>query len=121
MKVAVVGSRKYPNLPQVRRFVLSLPKDTVLISGGAIGVDREAEIAAHLSGFKVQIFYPDWKKHGKSAGLLRNQDIVDAADRVVFFWDGSSRGTFHTISLAKKSGKPWEVFASRRTPVSTVL
>ena len=33
------------------------------------------------------------KKYGKRAGILRNRDIVDAADIVVAFWDGKSPGT----------------------------
>jgi nucleoside 2-deoxyribosyltransferase len=78
----------------------------VVVSGGARGVDLEAEGAARARGLAVQIFPADWDKYGKRAGFLRNQQIVDAADTVVAFHDGVSRGTLHTIGLAKAAGKP---------------
>ena len=37
---------------------------------------------------------------------MRNPDIVAAADRVVAFWDGTSRGTADSIEIARKTGKP---------------
>jgi predicted Rossmann fold nucleotide-binding protein DprA/Smf involved in DNA uptake len=118
MKIAVVGSRAHPNLLEVRRFVFSLPLGTIIVSGGAAGVDHEAEVSAYLKGFAVEIFQANWKKHGKSAGLLRNHDIVAAADRVVVFWDGKSRGAMHTAAIAKAAGKPYEVRLCRRAPVN---
>jgi predicted Rossmann fold nucleotide-binding protein DprA/Smf involved in DNA uptake len=37
MKVAIVGSREYPNLSKVRAYIITLPIDTVIVSGGARG------------------------------------------------------------------------------------
>lgn len=116
MRIAIVGSRDYANLAAVRRYVLSLPKDTIIISGGARGVDREAELAAYEAGLQVEIFFADWKTHGKDAGFIRNHEIVKSADRIVAFWDGRSRGTAHTIGLAKIASKPFEVIRCRRAP-----
>jgi len=48
---------------------------------------------------------PDWNKFGKATGFIRNQQIVDACDVVLAFWYGKSKGTEHTISLAKKAKK----------------
>ena len=48
---------------------------------------------------------PDWVKHGKSAGFVRNELIVSDADIVFAFWDGKSKGTAHDIQLAKKQNK----------------
>jgi hypothetical protein len=42
--------------------------------------------------------------------MIRNQDIVNAADKVVAFWDGVSKGTKNTIDTAKKLGKEVTVF-----------
>lgn len=109
MKIAIVGSRAFKRLDLVRDYVNSLPEDTVVISGGAAGVDIVAELAARKRKLSVQIFPADWKKFGKQAGFLRNHDIVTAADAVVAFWDGVSRGTAHTMHLAELAGKPVEV------------
>lgn len=110
MKIAIVGSRGYSDLSRVREYVKALPWGSVVVSGGARGVDSAAEQAAKEAGLEVLIFLPDWNKHGKKAGFLRNIDIVNAADKVVAFWDKVSRGTKHSMDLATKAGKTLEVF-----------
>jgi hypothetical protein len=106
MKIAIVGSRDYAHLDRVRDFVKALPAGTTVISGGARGVDEAAEAMAYAIGLPVQSFPADWATHGKKAGILRNAEIVAAADEVVAFWDGISAGTRSSIELAQKAGKP---------------
>lgn len=110
LKIAIVGSRDYANLPQIRHYVQSLPRGTIIVSGGARGVDSVAEAAAVECGLQTLIFYPDWDKHGRSAGFIRNNDIIKSSDIVVAFWDGVSRGTLSSINLAKKYGKPLVIY-----------
>ena len=105
MKVAIVGSRDYPDPEAVRTYVRSLPKDTTVISGGARGVDSWAVEEAIKAGLETEVFPADWKLYGKSAGYRRNSQIVAAADKVIAFWDGKSRGTKHSMDLADKEGK----------------
>ncbi len=109
MKIAIVGSRDFRNFDMVNTYVNSLPDDTVIVSGGARGVDTCAEIAAKKRGLRTIIHPADWNKHGKKAGFLRNSDIVNDADKVVAFWDGKSRGTKHSIDLANIRGKQLEI------------
>ena len=108
-KVAIVGSRDYPRLDRVREYVTGLPAETVVVSGGARGVDRTAQRAAEERGLSIQVWPALWDAHGKRAGYLRNRLIVETADRIVAFWDGQSKGTKHTIDLAIAAGKPVEV------------
>jgi predicted Rossmann fold nucleotide-binding protein DprA/Smf involved in DNA uptake len=110
MKIAIVGSRDYPNLQQVSQYVQTLPNYTVIVSGGARGVDRTAEQAARRCGLETDIYPADWNRYGKSAGYRRNAEIVAACDVVVAFWDGKSRGTSHTLDLARKAGKPITIY-----------
>jgi predicted Rossmann fold nucleotide-binding protein DprA/Smf involved in DNA uptake len=126
MKIAIVGSRDYKRLDKVRAFVASLPKDTVIISGGAAGVDLEAERAADKLGLKKEIFPADWnnlshpdavirtnkfgKKYDAIAGHRRNKLIVESADLVYAFWDRKSSGTKNSIQLAQKMGKEVVIF-----------
>ena len=121
ISVAIVGSRKYPNLPLVRDFVRMLPKGVDIISGGAKGVDQTAEFSARHYGHPVTVFAADWERWGKSAGFIRNQEIVDSADFVVAFWDGESKGTHHTVSLAKKGHVPHFIFGPEASDISEVL
>jgi len=110
MKIAIVGSRHYNNLDVVADYIRTWFKpDDTLLSGGAFGVDAIAELIAKDCQLTTQIFKPNWDKYGKSAGAIRNQQIVEAADKVVAFWDGQSKGTKITIDLTKKAGKPLEV------------
>ena len=102
MKVAIIGSRNYPELMKVREFVRALPDNTIVISGGAKGVDETAEEEAKKLGLEVISITPEWDKWGKYAGLKRNDMIVSMADEVVAFWDGVSRGTKYTIDKARE-------------------
>lgn len=107
MKIAIVGSRHCEAKEQVFHFVAGLAQrdaSTVILSGGAPGVDTWAEQAAKEYGLQTEIYKADWDTHGKSAGFIRNTTIVAEADKVVAFWDGKSRGTLDTINKAKKAG-----------------
>lgn len=105
-RIAIVGSRDYPVMDAVNQFVQSLPADTVVVSGGARGVDREAARAAKRRGLRTLIFLADWNTYGRRAGMIRNEQIVDHADQVVAFWDGRSPGTANTIQRARRKGLP---------------
>jgi hypothetical protein len=112
-KLAIIGSRKYPDEAQVRAFVRSLPPNTTIISGGAIGVDTWAIHEAELRGLDTFVIRPDYDQYGRGAPLIRNRQIIRAAEKVVAFWDGKSRGTGYTIGAARRLGRPVDVFTPR--------
>lgn len=106
MKVAVVGSRTFTDYNLLRQTLDTLyPQVSLIVSGGAKGADSLAERYAKEEGISTLIFKPDWKTHGKAAGFIRNKDIVEAADLVVAFWDGLSKGTKNSMEHAEKMGK----------------
>jgi len=109
-KVAIVGSRSWTDYEMVRDYVYSLADDDVVVSGGARGPDEWGQIYAEERGLDTLIFPADWATHGKRAGMLRNIDIVKACVRLVAFWSDESKGTAHSIGLARKAGKPVLVF-----------
>lgn len=124
MKVAIVGSRRFPKMYLVRNYVRQLPPMTVVVSGAGDekrdrvprdrwGVDEIAEDHAILCGLPVVSYPAQWKRADgtvdKGAGFKRNGLIVAQADRVVAFWDGQSRGTKDTIDKARKAGKPVQI------------
>lgn len=113
-RVAVIGSREYRDLYTVGWFVRGLPAGSVVISGGARGVDRAAAEAAKQAGHALVEHLPDYGTHGKRAPLVRNALIVEDCDRLVAFWDGASTGTMHTVGLARKAGKPVEIIEVKR-------
>lgn len=105
MKLAVVGSRTFTDFEFMKQ-ILDYHPCTHIISGGAKGADTLAKRYAAEKGISMKEFPADWNTHGKSAGYIRNKQIVDACDEVVAFWDGESKGTKHTMTLAEEAGKP---------------
>lgn len=109
MIVAIVGSRDYENLAAVQTYVRGLPPDTVVISGGAIGVDSDAIATAVACGLRTRVYLPDYVFYSdrpRFAPLARNRLIAAACDQLVAFWNGMSSGTAHVIREAELRGKP---------------
>ena len=110
MKLAIIGSRGFHDYELLKTEILIFSFEnsidiTEIVSGGAKGADKMAEIFAAENKLPTTIFLPDWDKHKKSAGFIRNKLIIDTADAVIAFWDGSSRGTLSSINLAKEKNK----------------
>jgi hypothetical protein len=111
VKVAIVGSRHFPELDRVRSFVGSLPAGATVVTGGASGVDAAAGEAARerqLGLIKLPPRFEESSDPGASA--RRNQQLVDAAEVLVAFWDGQSPGTRKTVERALDSGREVHVF-----------
>ena len=106
MTIAVIGSRGFNDYDKLKSSLEEYKdKATNFVSGGAKGADSLGERWARENNIPVKVFLPDWDKHGKSAGYKRNIDIVDNADIVIAFWDGVSKGTKHSIDLARTKSK----------------
>ena len=102
MKIAVIGSRGL-HAVDLEKY---LPRGTSeIVSGGAVGVDSDAERYARDNGIKMTVFLPDYARYGRGAPIVRNKQIVDYADEVIAFWDGTSRGTLSVIKYCEKQGK----------------
>jgi hypothetical protein len=108
IRLAVVGSRSFRDCKFMKE-ILQWYDVQQIISGGAHGADQHAATYANEHGIPLKELKPDWG-YGKSAGFRRNEQIVDACDEVVAFWDGKSRGTKHTINLAEEKGKPVSIY-----------
>ncbi len=103
MKVAVVGSRRLC----VEHLENYLPAETTeIISGGACGVDAAAREYALRRGLKLTEFLPEYSRYGRCAPLKRNLQIIERADLVLAFWDGTSKGTKNVIETCRKQGVP---------------
>ena len=115
--VGVVGSREFPTrrLFLVRDFVQKLPREsTVLVSGGADGVDRIAEETARICRLSRMICEPMAPRNAtreqyRQALLERNCRIVELSTRLQIFYNGVSNGTRHLIRFVMKSGKPFAI------------
>ena len=81
----------------------------VIVSGMALGADTLGEKYAKRRGYKIDYYPANWDKYGKSAGFIRNKEMVDIASAAICFWDGKSKGTKHTIDLCKEKGIPVKI------------
>ena len=114
MKIVVGGSRDFCAYKVLCEFLDTMldgtdASDVTLLSGGCRGADLLAEQYASERGIPVERHLPEWDKYGRAAGIHRNCEMVDEADKVVAFWDGKSRGTKSLIEYAKKRGKAADV------------
>lgn len=115
MKILIAGSRTIHipsetmlnDLNDFLNHIGSQKPVTEFISGGALGVDRCAEQLAFDLNVPMTINRPDWKTHGKKAGILRNQIMVDACNAALIYYDGVSKGTASTIKMLQKTTKPY--------------
>lgn len=118
-RVALVGSRNYVDYDIFKQNVDATlerwgltPECVVVVSGGAKGVDTLAERYAKecTATAAAMVFKPDWDTHGKKAGILRNADIIDAAEYCIAFPSHSGKGTQDSIKRANAKKIPTEVF-----------
>lgn len=105
MKTIVAGSRSITDINFVRNAIKSCNwKITEIVSGAARGVDRLGEAVAVEMGIPIALHPADWKRLGKAAGHIRNQEMSTYADALIACWDGVSPGTLNMIKTAKKDG-----------------
>lgn len=111
MRILVCGGRTYRDIEAMRRVLTandngSIPAPT-LIHGNAPGADRLAAHVAYGELFwRVLPFPADWDLHGRAAGPIRNQEMIDRGkpDLVLAFPGG--RGTADMVRRAEAAGVP---------------
>ena len=113
----VVGSRSFTDYELLVRTLDKLlinQKEVTIISGGAKGTDTLAEQYAVSKGYDCIVFNADWSRYGKSAGIIRNEQMHNYIAQYkyrgcVAFWDGQSKGSKHMYDLALKEGIPTRI------------
>jgi len=109
--IGIVGSRRRTDKHNVIKLVDSLPKNSVVVSGGCRGVDTWAELRAKQRGLRTLIFKPDLSNCKESYEIAkefyeRNKQIVEHSDVIIAFVSKNrSGGTENTLKWAKKLGK----------------
>ena len=87
----------------------------IVLNGFADGIDKLIGGLCDARGVakkQYPVTKEDWRTYGKRAGILRNTEMVDAADVVVGFWNGTSRGTKNCIEQALAASKLAMVYFS---------
>lgn len=107
MKVLVCGGRAYKDETRIREVLSAFHAAQPiarLIEGGAAGADARAAAWASANGVPWDTYVADWARHGKAAGPIRNQRMLDEGqpDVVIAFPGGA--GTAHMVKIARAAG-----------------
>lgn len=106
-KALVCGGRNYDERISLFEVLDTLRRErriTIIVHGAASGADKLAGMWARLRGVECVSYPADWKRHGRAAGPLRNQSMLDSErpDVVIAFPGG--RGTADMVGRARAAG-----------------
>lgn len=113
MIVLFTGSRDWTNVDKVVEVMLELPPDTVIVHGGARGLDTIVDRVAKAIGLKVIPYPADWSTNDAREGLYRNSQMLHESkpDKVLGFRTKlNSKGTNDMLKKAGQSGIPHEIY-----------
>ncbi|MFJ7590161.1 DUF2493 domain-containing protein [Streptomyces sp. NPDC097617] len=112
MKILVTGSRDWVDVEAIEREIFRVLYETKTVYGEAVlihgacptGADAMAARYATTMGMHVLAFPAQWDRWGKSAGFIRNTEMVDLdPDVCLAFIRSKSRGASMTADLAERA------------------
>jgi hypothetical protein len=107
MRVLVCGGRDFDDTRLFHAAMNQLHRGnrfTALIHGDAKGADRLADAWARQVLLPVLRFPADWNLHGRTAGAIRNQQmLVDGRPSLVVAFPGG-KGTADMVKRARAAG-----------------
>lgn len=115
LHILICGGRHFCDYNMLKSTVLShinsrgIPYQNIeIISGHCPGADALGEQFAKEHNATLKIFPARWKEYGRSAGPIRNKEMVDYISAfenkvVIAFVSPNSKGTRNTIALARKA------------------
>lgn len=111
MRILVTGSRDWDDWNTIAQTLTQINRDMGrehwIIQGGARGADDLARDVGRVLGWQVHTEPAKWAEHGKAAGFIRNQCMVDMhPDVCVVFRRNMSRGATDCGNRAEKAGIP---------------
>ena len=101
MRIGVTGGRDYMKVNVVREAITAyVPKTATLVHGAARGADTLCFQIAKRLGIQCEAHPAHWEAHGKAAGPIRNQEMVDSGLDLLLAFPGGS-GTADMVRRAK--------------------
>lgn len=116
LRIIITGSRNFTDynllckaMNQLNSIINTADK-VEIVSGASRGADQLGEKYAAEHGYEIKRFPADWEAYGKSAGHIRNREMVKYAIEengyLVAFWDGKSNDIKGIIDYATQIGMP---------------
>jgi predicted Rossmann-fold nucleotide-binding protein len=107
MKMVICGRRNYEPTELDAEMLVALFdyfEPEIVITGGAVGVDKWATTMARRQGMTTSTHLPDYSSgHKPTAPLRRNEDMAIRAkpDGIVVAFPGNT-GTAHMVAMGQK-------------------
>ena len=120
MKVIIAGSRTIEDYEYVKDVIKrsNFTITEVVCGKASRGVDALGERYAIENDIPVKPFYANWKKFGKAAGMMRNNDMADYAEAIIAIWDGSSRGTKDMIKKSSNLMLFYDIYKGEKNGIT---
>jgi hypothetical protein len=103
MKVIICGGRQYWNWDYLKAKLDGIHAETPIthvIQGGARGADTLASRWASQANVPQTCIEADWKRYGRIAGPIRNNEMADLKPDAVIAFPGG-KGTACMIGIAR--------------------
>lgn len=115
-RILICGDRNWSNLQLIQQKLsewLTHKSIECVIEGECRGADTLGRIAAERACIPVLKFPADWKEYGKSAGPIRDQQMLkEGKPTIVLAFHNNieiSKGTAHMVKIARAAGVYTEV------------
>lgn len=94
MKVVIAGSRSLCDYPLVCKAISDSGfTPSVIIQGGADGIDSQAKKYAEKYNLPMVEFAANWILYRSKAGPIRNSQMAEFGERLILIWNGNSKGS----------------------------
>lgn len=100
----VTGGRDYSDQKKVDE-VLDLLFPDFVIEGGATGADSLVRNWCMRNKVQGKTYKADWDVHGKSAGPIRNRQMIEENPEAIILAFPGGKGTQSCINIAKQLGR----------------
>jgi len=106
--IGIVGTRRrdfFKDYETVEKEFFKIYKegDWICSGGAKAGADRFAELIAKKNGIPILIFYPNWRKYKRGAGIIRNTPIAEYSNILIAcVAEDRKGGTEDTITKFKE-------------------
>lgn len=112
-KLIIAGGRDFADYELMESVITKIREqlareaftDIIIVSGEARGADLMGETYATNYKLKIDRYPAYWKRDGRGAGFARNRRMGEAADGLIAFWDGKSKGTKNMIDVMNSNDK----------------
>lgn len=116
LRIIVCGGRNFNDYDRMKDEIDKIiakfnryVQEIEIVSGHCAGADQLGEQYARERGYPCKVFPANWEKYGRSAGPIRNSEMIKYALKVnvpivVAFRSPRTKGTNDTIKKATKMG-----------------